>query len=93
MMKTRPISLTASLVTLFVLYAAFLWLAGDGRVSAVEPPEVRSAPEPYVAVWSTYVALIPPTSGSGVSSGPVVYLTTRSCRRTDASETACAGRT
>ncbi len=56
----RPILLFAPLTALFALCAAFLWLAGDGRVSAVEPPDVWSAPEPYVAARSTYVAPDPP---------------------------------
>jgi hypothetical protein len=60
MMKTRPILRFAPPATLFALCAAFLWMASDGHVSAVEPPEVRSAPEPYVAVSSRYVAPDPP---------------------------------
>ena len=60
MTKTRPNLRFAPLVALFALCAAFLWLAGDGRVSAVEPPEVRFAPEPYMVVRSTYVAPDPP---------------------------------
>jgi hypothetical protein len=60
MMRTRPILRFAPLAALFALCAAFVWLAGGGRVSAVEPPDVRSAPEPYVAVSSRYVAPDPP---------------------------------
>ena len=60
MTKTRPNLRLAPLAALFALCAAFLWLAGDGRVSAVEPPEVRSAPEPYMVVRNTYVAPDPP---------------------------------
>ena len=40
---------------LFVACAVSLWPFGEGPVSAVEPPEVRPAPEPYAAVRSTYV--------------------------------------
>ena len=60
MPKARTIPLFASLAALLVACAAFLWLAGGGRVSAVELPELRPAPEPYVAVSSTYVAPDPP---------------------------------
>ena len=60
MPKARSIPLLASLTALFGVCAVFLWLAGGGRVSAVEFPELRPAPEPYVAVSSTYVAPDPP---------------------------------
>jgi hypothetical protein len=60
MPKARSILLPASLAALSVACAALLWLAGDGRVSAVEFPELRHAPEPYVAVSSRYVAPDPP---------------------------------
>lgn len=51
--------------SLAALFAVFLWLAGDGTVSAVEPPELRPAPEPYVYVKSTYVAPDPPDISIG----------------------------
>ncbi len=51
--KTLSILLLAALGALIV--GCFLWLASDGRVSAVEPPEIRPAPEPYVVVRSSYV--------------------------------------
>src|SRR5215211_3792340 len=38
----------------------WLWLAGEGSISAVEPREVRSPPEPYAALRDTYVAPNPP---------------------------------
>ena len=64
MLKDRPIplfaSLFASLAVLLGVCAALLWLAGGSRVSAVELPELRPAPEPYVAVRSNYVAPDPP---------------------------------
>lgn len=60
MIKTRQTLILAPLTALFALCAALLWLAGDGRVSAVEPPEVRPSPEPYLVVRSTYVAPDPP---------------------------------
>jgi hypothetical protein len=67
MPKVRPIPLLASLAALF---AAFLWLAGGGRVPAVEPPELRPAPKPYVAVSSTYVAPDPPDVSIGSFARP-----------------------
>src|SRR5688572_28618786 len=60
MTKPRPNLRFTPLAALFALCAAFLWLAGEGRVSAVEPPEVRPAPVPYMVVRSTYVAPDPP---------------------------------
>jgi hypothetical protein len=60
MPKARSIPFLASLTALFGVCAVFLWLAGGGRVSAVEFPALRPAPEPYVAVSSTYVAPDPP---------------------------------
>jgi hypothetical protein len=48
--KALSILLSAAL---FAACAVFLWLAGEGSISAVEPPEVRPAPEPYVAVRDT----------------------------------------
>ncbi len=62
MLKALPVLLFASLAALF---AVFLWLAGDGRVSAIEPPELRPAPEPYVYAMSTYVAPDPPDISIG----------------------------
>lgn len=50
MQRALSILLPAALAALFV--AGLLWLAGNGEVSAVEPPEIRPAPEPY----STYKA-------------------------------------
>jgi len=56
MVKPLPILLPASLAALFAACAAvFFWPFGEGPVSAVEPPELRPAPEPYVALRSTYL--------------------------------------
>jgi hypothetical protein len=60
MQKVRSILLPASLAALLVACAVLLWVASDGRVSAIEPPELRPAPEPYVVVRSTYVNPRPP---------------------------------
>jgi hypothetical protein len=60
MQKARSTLFPASLAALFAACAVLLWLAGDGRVSAIEPPELRPAPELYVVVRSTYVAPRPP---------------------------------
>jgi hypothetical protein len=57
MVKALSILLSAAL---FAACAVFLWLAGEGSLSAVESPEVRPAPEPYVALRDTYVAPNPP---------------------------------
>jgi hypothetical protein len=65
MLKTRAILFPASLVALFAACAFVLWPFGDGRVSAVEPPDLRSAPEPYVAVSDTYVTPDPPDVSIG----------------------------
>jgi hypothetical protein len=56
MPKSRSIVLPASLAVLLAACALLLWLAWNGGVSAVEPPELRPAPEPY----STYTAPRPP---------------------------------
>ncbi len=56
MPKTRSILLPASLAALFAVCAASLWLAGEAPVSAVDPPELRPAPEPYVAAEGANVA-------------------------------------
>ena len=55
MQKARFILFPASLLVLLAACAVVLWLLGGGRVSAVETPDLRSAPEPYVAVSNTYV--------------------------------------
>src|SRR5215212_6921011 len=60
MTKARSILFPASLAALFAACAALLCLAGDAPVSAVASPELRPAPEPYVAVTSRYVAPDPP---------------------------------
>jgi hypothetical protein len=65
MPKARFILYFALLAALFAVGAAFLWPLGGGRVSAVEPPELRPAPEPYVAVRSTYVTPDPPDVSIG----------------------------
>jgi hypothetical protein len=65
MPKARFILYFALLAALLVVGAAFLWPLGGGSVSAVEPPELRSAPEPYVAVRSTYVTPDPPDVSIG----------------------------
>jgi hypothetical protein len=60
MVKARSILLSAALATVFVACAVFPWPFGGGPVSSIEPPEIRPAPEPYVAVEDTYVAPRPP---------------------------------
>jgi hypothetical protein len=65
MPKARFILYFALLAALLALGAAFLRPLGGGGVSAVEPPELRSAPEPYVAVRSTYVTPDPPNVSIG----------------------------
>jgi hypothetical protein len=65
MPKARFILYFAFLAALLAVGAAFLWPLGGGRVSAVEPPELRPAPEPYVAVRSTYVTPDPPDVSIG----------------------------
>lgn len=62
MPKVRYILLIAPLAALL---AVFLWPFVDGRVSAVEPPEIRAAPEPYVYASSSYVAPRPPEVSIG----------------------------
>ena len=52
MVKPLPILLPAAL---FVACVVFLWPFGEGPVSAVEPPELRPAPEPYAAERSYYI--------------------------------------
>jgi hypothetical protein len=56
MPKARFILFFASLVALLAACAIVLWPLGDQRIAAVEPPDLRSAPEPYVAVRNTYLA-------------------------------------
>jgi hypothetical protein len=65
MPKARFILYFALLAALLAACAAFLWPLGGGSVSAVEPPELRSAPELYVAVRSTYVTPDPPDISIG----------------------------
>ena len=65
MPKAQSILFPASLVALFAACATVLWPLGDGRVSAFEPPDLRSAPEPYVAVRSDYVIPDPPDVSIG----------------------------
>ena len=65
MPKARFILYFALLAALLAVCAAFLWSLGGGGVSAVEPPELRSAPEPYVAMRSTYVTPDPPDVSIG----------------------------
>ena len=65
MPKARSILYLVSLAALLVVGGAFLRPPGGGGVSAVEPPELRSAPEPYVAVRSNYVAPAPPDVSIG----------------------------
>ncbi len=55
MPKARSILLPASLAALLAACAVF-WMAGQAAVSAVERPELRSAPEPYVAASGAYAA-------------------------------------
>ncbi|HJQ30078.1 MAG TPA: hypothetical protein VJ827_12110 [Rubrobacter sp.] len=56
MPKSRSFVLPASLAVLLAACAVLLWLDGSWRVSAVEPPELRAAPELY----SIYTAPRPP---------------------------------
>jgi hypothetical protein len=70
MPKVHPILPFASLAALFALCALFLWLAADGPVSAVGPPELGSAPEPYVVVRSNYVVPAPPDISIGSFERP-----------------------
>jgi hypothetical protein len=65
MTKARFILFPASLAMLFVACAIFLLPLGNWRVSALEPPDLRSAPEPYVAVSNTYVTPDPPDVSIG----------------------------
>jgi hypothetical protein len=65
MPKTRFILYLASSAALLVVGGALLWPPGGGGVSAIEPPELRSAPEPYVAVRSHYVTPDPPDVSIG----------------------------
>ena len=64
MPKSRSILYLALIAALVAVGAAFLWPPGGG-VSAVEPPELRPAPEPYVAVRSNYVTPDPPDVSIG----------------------------
>jgi hypothetical protein len=70
MTNGRSVLLPASLAAFFAACTAFLWLASDAPVSAVEPPELRSAPEPYVAVGSKYVLPRPPDVSIGSFDRP-----------------------
>ncbi len=70
MPKARSILLFASLAAFVAACAVSLWLAADGPFSAVEPPEVRSAPEPYVAVESANVIPRPPDVSIGSFDRP-----------------------
>ena len=65
MPKARFILYSGLLAALLVVCMAFLWPPGGGGISAVEPPELRSAPEPYVAVRSNYVTPDPPDVSIG----------------------------
>ncbi len=65
MPKARFILYFTLLAALSAVCAAFLWPLGGGGVSAVEPPELRPAPEPYVVVRSTYVTPDPPDVSIG----------------------------
>ena len=65
MPKVRSVLFAAPLVALFAACAILLWPPGGGRVSAVEPPDLRPAPEPYVAVRSDYVVPDPPDVSIG----------------------------
>ena len=65
MRKARSILFPALLLILLAACAILLWPLGGGRVSAVEMPDLRLAPEPYVAVSSTYVAPDPPDVSIG----------------------------
>jgi len=65
MPRARFILYFASIVAPLVVGAAFLWPLGGGGISAVESPELRPAPEPYVVVRSTYVTPDPPDVSIG----------------------------
>jgi hypothetical protein len=65
MPKARFILYFALLVAPLTVGAALLWPPGGWGVSAVEPPELRPAPELYVAVRSTYVTPDPPDVSIG----------------------------
>jgi hypothetical protein len=65
MPKARFILYFALLAVLLAACVAFLRPLGGGGVSAIEPPELRSAPEPYVAVRSNYVTPDPPDVSIG----------------------------
>ena len=65
MPKARSILYFALLAVLLAICVAFLRPLGGGGVSAIEPPELRSAPEPYVAVRSNYVTPDPPDVSIG----------------------------
>ena len=65
MPKARFILYFALLAVLLAICVAFLRPLGGGGVSAIEPPELRSAPEPYVAVRSNYVTPDPPDVSIG----------------------------
>jgi len=70
MPKARLILFPASLLALLAACAILLWPPGGGRVSAVETPDLRPAPEPYVAVKSTYVVPDPPDVSIGSFDRP-----------------------
>ncbi len=70
MPRARSILIAAPLLALFAVCAVFFWPPGGGRVSAVEPPDLRSAPEPYVAVSSDYVVPDPPDVSIGAFDRP-----------------------
>jgi hypothetical protein len=65
MPKARFILYFALLAALLAACMAFLRPLGGGGVSVVEPPELRSAPVPYVAVRSDYVTPDPPDVSIG----------------------------
>ena len=57
-------------VALLAVCAVVLWPFSDGPVSAVEAPDLRSAPQPYVAVSSSYVTPDPPDVSIGSFDRP-----------------------
>jgi hypothetical protein len=65
MPKARFILYFALLAALLAACMAFLRPPGGRGVSVVEPPELRSAPVPYVAVRSDYVTPDPPDVSIG----------------------------
>jgi hypothetical protein len=65
MPKVRYIHYFALLAALLAACGAFLWPPGGGGISAIEPPELRPAPELYVAMRSTYVTPDPPDVSIG----------------------------